>query len=87
MTCYIPKSQPGKEVHSVPIKSSYFLISILTAPNAVVKIREKLHQRESKRERSSESLCSERVSVRMASSTLLADLAYLPQWGDPSAVS
>lgn len=37
MTCYIPKSQPGKEVHSVPIKSSYFLISILSAQNAAVK--------------------------------------------------
>lgn len=88
MTCYIPKPQPGKEVHSVPMKSSYFLISILTAQNAVMKIWGKaLSERKQMGAKQRVLLLGMCVSVRAASSVLLADLVHLPQWGDPSAVS
>lgn len=91
MTCYIPESQPGKEVYSVPIKSSYFLICILTAQNVVVKIWENALSTESKCERaasgSAQDVClSGWEPVHQGiSSALLTDPASLPQWGDPSA--
>lgn len=88
MTCYIPESQPCKEVYSVPVKSSYFLICILTAQN-VVKIWENALSTESKCEWAAsgcaQGVCPsgwQSVSVRM-SSTLLTHSASLPPWGGP----